>query len=68
MAQPAQTWTDPTDPTFVVPMQAKAQSSHGCARGTYRLVANKHINGGVVIGRFYVGNTPGNNSLYDSHS
>ena len=66
MAQPAQTWTDPTDSTFVVPMQAKAQSSHGCARGTYRLVANKHINGGVVIGRFYVGNTPGNNSLYDS--
>jgi len=64
--QPAQTWTDPNDPTFVVPMKAKASSTHGCARGTYRLVANKHVNGGVVIGRFYVGNTAGNNGLFDS--
>jgi len=50
------TWTDPNDLTFVVPQKQKASSGHSCGRGTYRLVANKHVNGGVVIGRLYVGN------------
>lgn len=40
-------------------------SGHGCNRGTYRLVANKHVNGGLVVGRFYVGNA-GGTGLTDS--
>lgn len=67
---PDRTWTDPNDPTFVVEQRATSSSTHGCNRGTYRLVANKHVNGGVVIGRFYVGNGGssgyGSNSLTDS--
>ena len=63
---PAQTWTNPTDPTEVVTMAARTiNSGHGCNRGTYRLVANKHVNGGLVVGRFYVGNA-GGTGLTDS--
>ena len=63
---PSTVWTDPNDPTFVVPQTAKADTGHNCARGTYRLVANKHVNGGVVIGRFYVGNTSNPPNVVDS--
>ena len=68
---PSQTWTNPTDPNEVVTMAARNFSTaHGCPRGTYRLVANKHVNGGIVVGRFYVGNTGGTvwngNNLADS--
>jgi len=70
-ALPDRTWTDPNDPTFVVDLEQTTATTHGCNRGTYRLVANKHVNGGVVIGRFYVGNSNGssygqNASLTDS--
>lgn len=58
-AAPATTWTNPNDPNEVVSMAARGSSAHGCNRGTYRLVANKQIDGGVVIGRFYVGNVGG---------
>ena len=58
-AAPATTWTNPNDSNEVVSIAARASTAHGCNRGTYRLVANKQINGGVVIGRFYVGNGNG---------
>ena len=64
---PAQTWTNPTDPLEVVTMaQRNFSSSHGCNRGTYRLVANKHVGGGLVVGRFYVGNAGGTGGYTDS--
>lgn len=64
---PTQTWTNPFDPSEVVSMAARTfSSSHACNRGTYRLVANKHVNGGLVVGRFYVGNA-GGTGLTDSY-
>ena len=64
----AQTWTNPLDTSEVVNMvQRSTSSSHGCNRGTYRLVANKHVNGGLVVGRFYIGNTGGTTGLTDSY-
>lgn len=59
------TWTNPNDPTEVVSISAKEATNHGCNRGTYKIVANRHVNGGVAIGRFYVGNTRGTN-YFDS--
>ena len=53
------TWTNPNDPTEVVQVTAKPSTQHGCDRGTYKIVANRHVNGGLSIGRFYVGNDRG---------
>jgi len=53
-----QTWTNPNDPTEIVKMKANNTSSgHNCNRGCYRVVANKHINGGIVIGRVWNSNS-----------
>jgi len=66
-----QTWTNP-DPnrTEVVTLAKREKTSHNCNRGTYRIVANKHVNGGAVVGRLYVGNagnvTNGATPLYDT--
>ena len=64
-------WTDPNDPTFIVPQASRVSTNHSCGRGTYRLVANKHVvapdgSEGVVIGRFYVGNT--GTTFFDSYT
>ena len=61
----AYTWTNPNDPTEVVSVSEKSSTNHGCSRGTYKIVANRHVNGGVAIGRFYVGNTI-DTSYFDS--
>ena len=54
----AQTWTNPDDPTEVVVQKPRnANSSHSCNRGCYRVVANKQINGGLVIGRIWNSNS-----------
>ena len=54
----AQTWTNPDDPTEVVAQRPRnANSGHGCNRGCYRVVANKQINGGLVIGRIWNSNS-----------
>jgi hypothetical protein len=66
-ATQAYTWTNPSDPTEIVDISAKGNTNHGCNRGTYKIVANRHVNGGVTVGRFYVGNVRGVN-YYDSYT
>jgi hypothetical protein len=52
-----QIWTNPSDPSEIVKMKARnIGSGHGCNRGCYRIVANKQINGGVIIGRIWNSN------------
>ena len=55
----AYTWTNPQDPLEVVEISRRTDTLYGhqCARGTYKLVANRHVSGGVDLGRIYVGNT-----------
>lgn len=67
----ATTWTNPDDNTEVVSLAERTlTTTHACNRGTYRVIANKHVNGGTVIGRLYVGNgngiTNGTIPLYDT--
>jgi len=66
-----QTWTnpDPNSTEVVTLAERNIATNHLCNRGTYRVVANKHVNGGVVIGRLYVGNNNGTThgvNLYDT--
>jgi len=67
------TWTNPDgsgESVFI--SERPLLQNHQCNRGTYRVVANKHVNGGFVIGRLYVGNTNGTTSgssnLYDTYT
>jgi len=74
LASSAYTWTNPDGSGETVDISARDVSTyHGCNRGTYKIVANAHVNGGVVIGRLYMGNKNGitgllEENLYDTYT
>lgn len=65
--QPATEWTNPENPNEVVQIAAKENTAHSCNRGTYKIVANRHVNGGVFVGRIFVGNSQ-NQGGFDSYT
>jgi hypothetical protein len=69
----AYTWTNPDGSGESVDIRARTELGyHLCNRGTYRIVANSHVNGGFVVGRLYMGNslgiTTGAKPLYDTYT
>lgn len=70
-AAPSYTWTNPDDPSEQVFIRERPSTAHLCDRGTYKIIANSHVNGGVVVGRVYVGNNRGSqvlgNPLFDTY-
>jgi hypothetical protein len=69
----AYTWTNPDGSGESVNISARTNLGHHlCNRGTYRIVANSHVNGGFVVGRLYMGNmggiSTGAKPLYDTYT
>jgi len=73
-APAAYTWTNPDGSGEEVAIRERDPlGGHSCDRGTYKVVANEHVNGGLVIGRLYMGNTNGivglsGEPIYDTYT